>query len=388
MKKLIVGRVSADFIKRGHPWVRPDKFTQGLEKLETGEAVTLVDQQGHGIASALIDRHDATCARVYHQRPDRPFQATEAFYRAWEKRAALHADEQTTCYRIVHGEADFLPGLRVERYGNIIVLVLLAPCMQVYLDKLIAAAQNCAPEARLVIKEHTTDIRKEQIRCYDRNRQNCDPNETVIAQECGAFIEVAPFADLATGIYVDQRCTRTWLHNMCAGKSVLNLFAYTGVFSSSLLVAGASQAVDVDLSGPALETAVRNAELNAVSQQHTVVKSDCGSFLKQDNHSYDIIIVDPPTSARGASQAKKGNWILRRDYPALLAAASKRLSPHGMIISCCNTLGKPFPLANNIDKALPDATVVSAPQLADDIPQKKGFPEGRPWRMEIRKRSS
>ncbi|MBA3686462.1 MAG: hypothetical protein H0W72_14670, partial [Planctomycetes bacterium] len=129
MKTLTVSRATAGFIARGHPWVRPDRFTRGLDQLRAGDEVVLIDEHGRELASALADPGAAVCARVYDRRPGVPFAPVEAFARAWTARAAMHADPATDCYRVVHGDADGLPGLRVERYGAVLVVLELSGCI-------------------------------------------------------------------------------------------------------------------------------------------------------------------------------------------------------------------------------------------------------------------
>ncbi|MBA3687202.1 MAG: class I SAM-dependent methyltransferase, partial [Planctomycetes bacterium] len=193
-------------------------------------------------------------------------------------------------------------------------------------------------------------------------------------------LRLRPFASLATGIYVDQRGTRTWLRERCAGKRVLNLFAYTGLFSVSLLAGGAERAHDVDLSAPALRRALETAQRNAVAERYAQTHGDCMTYLRRDRDEWDILIVDPPTAAQGAD-----GWASLRDYPALLALALPRLAPGGLLIACSNTIGKPIPL----DRIVADAAraaglrinAVELPPLAGDVPQLAGFPEGRPYRI-------
>jgi len=185
-----------------------------------------------------------------------------------------------------------------------------------------------------------------------------------------------PFADLATGIYVDQRATRCWLRERCSGARVLNLFAYTGLFSLSLLDAGAAEAHDVDLAAPALHLAQRGAELNRVADRHHVHRCEVRAFLEHAEDRYDIVICDPPTAAQGGR-----GWVARRDYPDLLRALAPRLAAGGLLVAVSNTLGRRFDLRRAVAAALPAGGASPAPDLGDDLPQLVGFPEGRPHRV-------
>lgn len=387
MKTLIIGRESAGFIERGHPWVRPDRFTKGLEALSPGEPVILGDERGRTIAAALADPAAPVCARVYARDPQLAFDPAAALRKAWSRRGRFHHDRQTDCYRIVHGEADGLPGLRVERHADVLLVLVLADCAATAVDPVCAALAELMPAARLVVREHRDDLRREAV--ATRLVGGALPAEETTVEGCefGVVLPLRPFAGLATGIYVDQRGTRRWLRPQAAGRRVLNLFAYTGLFSLSLLQAGAASAVDIDLSAPALARAQEAATRNRLAERYRQHHADCLAFLASDTASYDLIICDPPTAAQGG----EAGWLSRRDLPRLLALALPRLAPGGMLVACSNTLGgKPLDLEALLRTAAHDtgiATVpIAAPELDPDIPQIKGFPEGRPFRTAVVKR--
>ncbi len=383
-RTLTVSRATAGFIARGHPWVRPDRFTRGLERLSPGDVVDLIDERGVALASALADPAAEVCARVFHRLPGKRFDAAAAIQRAWERRAPLHLlatsdDQRTTCYRVVHGEADFLPGLRVERVADVLIVVLMADCVATHLDAICQALHACLPNAIVVVRDHRDDLRVRETSSWRWQgpgiRSALDPVETVIGHEFGVPLVVRPYAGLATGIYVDQRPTRAWLRPQARGARVLNLFSYTGLFSISLLQAGAASAVDVDLSAPALAQAGDNARLAGVADRHRTMHGECRKVLSNLNEHFDRIIVDPPTSAHG-----EGGWILRRDYPEVLSLAWARLAPGGVLLAVCNTVhGKPFGLSEALAAACPGGHALPTPALGDDVPQLKGFPEGRPY---------
>lgn len=368
MQQLGIGRESAGFVQRGHPWIRPDRFTRGLERLRPGDVVHLVDEHGRTVATALADPGAAVCARVVPDGWD-PAAAARA---AWAKRATLHADPETDCYRVVHGEADGLPGLRVERLGTCLNAIVTAACILPHLD---AALGALAQHGRIIVHEHLADLRREGVRTRAWPDGRLDPAEVVAGRELGVSYPLRPAAGLASGLYVDQRATRAWLRRRAAGLRVLNLFAYTGAFSLSLLAAGAAEATDVDLSQPALDRAAETAALNKLAGHHTV-KRDARTFLNADDGLYDRVIIDPPTSAQGGD-----GWVARRDYPELLRLAWRHVAPGGLLLAVSNSIGKPFPLREALRAACPGSKPVDGPELGADLPQLPGFPEGRPFRI-------
>lgn len=386
---LTIGRQSAGFIQRGHPWVRPDRFTQGLELLQPGQIIQLVDERGKKIAAALADPQAEICARVYHRDANTAFDPAALVAKAWKRRGRFHLDKLTDCYRVIHGEADGLPGLRVERYADVFVIVVFAATIEPYLDSICATLANLLTPCRIIIRYHLDDLRREAVTTRAYQGDVSDPDTIVQGQEFGVQLPLRPFEGLATGIYLDQRGTRRVLRKDCAQWDICNLFAYTGLFSLSLLHAGAATAVDVDVAAPALERATEAAVLNKLSDRHRTVQTDCISFLRDDKAQYDCILSDPPTAA----QSGQGGWVARRDYPALLAVALPRLKAGGIIIACSNTLGaKPA----DPDACVREASVqtgiamqaIAAPELDPDIPQLAEFPEGRPFRLAVYQRQS
>lgn len=380
MRDLLIGRQSAAFIARGHPWLRKDRFTGSLAGLSDGDVVTLMDEQRRPLASALIDRqHPTICARVFHRSGNRSFDPIAACERAFEQRGALLADSETTCLRLIHGEGDYLPGLRVERLGDALHVVVMSAAMRPYVDRIAAyCGERCAISAqRVVIREHLDDQRRRATSARILDGSPLDVRWQHTAYELGVPLRVLPAAGLATGIYVDQRATRRWLRQRCEGARVLNLFAYTGLFSTSMLSAGAQHAVSVDLSQPALQLAEENGQLAGVAQRHEIVHSDCLQYCQENTDTFDWIICDPPTAAQGA-----GGWVARRDYPRLLQALAPRLSAQGRLVACVNTLGKPYDLQRALaENGFRVLSPEQAPQLEADLPQRKGFPEGRPFRL-------
>jgi len=387
MATLTVSNATAGFLARGHPWVRPDRFTRGLERLQIGEAVDLVDQRQQPLASALADPHAEICARVYARTPGVAFDPAAALKRAWTRRAALHQDPETDCYRLVHGEADGLPGVRIERFGTVLVVMLLAGCAEPYLEVILATTQELFPAAQVLLRSHRDDLRRAAVADRPYGAWRIDPERIITGRELGSTYPLRPLGGLATGLYCDQRATRARLGGMAAGRTVLNLFAYTGAFSIHLLRLGASRAVDVDSASVALARGAEAAARNAVAERRLGVRDDCRRYLERSTESFDLVICDPPTSSQGDD-----GWILRRDYPKLLGLCLQALAPGGLIVACVNTLGgKPFPLTQELGGAAEAQGVALRPEpgfaLAADIPQLEGFPEGRPYRLAALRRT-
>lgn len=380
MKRLTVGRESAGFVARGHPWIRPDRFTRGLDRLRSGDLCELADEHGRTIALALADPGAAVCARVV-AKAGAAWDPAAAMRAAWARRSALHGDAATDCWRAVHGEADALPGLRIERFGSCCSATVTAACILPWLDRALGALAELLPGARIIVHEHLDDLRRSGVRSRAWPQGAADPSAVHHGRELGVTYPLRPEAGIAAGLYVDQRANRAWLRSRCAGARVLNLFAYTGAFSLSLLAGGAAEAVDVDLSQPALARAAETAELNRLSG-HRTVRADARAFCREERGRYGIVVIDPPTSAQGGD-----GWVARRDWPALLALAWPLVAPGGLLLATSNTVGRPFPLREALAAACPGGRPVAAPRFAADLPQQPGFPEGAPFRAAAMERA-
>ena len=278
---LQIGRQSAGFIQRGHPWLRRDRFLGSLDGFQAGDSVTLVTDRGERIASALVDPDaaDNIIARVYDNRPDRLFDPSAALFRAAEARARLRRDPQTDCFRLVHGEGDFLPGVRVECYGDCAVLLLRCAAACAHTAALVDGLRTILGHDDIIIREQIDDLRRAPVQARHSSGRALVADREITGLEFDQKYVVMPENDLATGIYVDQRGTRAWLRDQIAQwpqpPRVLNLFAYTGVFSTFALSVGAAAATDMDLAAPALAIATTNAARNGFADRHQVLRGDC-----------------------------------------------------------------------------------------------------------------
>ena len=179
MRTLQVSRSTARFIKLGHPWVRIDRFTKGLNALQCGETINLVDERGQQLASALADPDQDICARVYHRRPGKTFDIAQALDAAKKRRQALVDDPETNCYRLVHGESDFLPALRIEVLGDYFVILMRAPCIREHLSEILKWAHSSYPQLSIVIKEQFEDLRRHPLRILDAAVEKSEPSKSL-----------------------------------------------------------------------------------------------------------------------------------------------------------------------------------------------------------------
>ncbi len=236
MKKCQVGPETKRVLLQGHPWVIADRYTRQWPKVTNGELVMLVDDQWQSLSVAICDPDNRIVARRLPGNPVRvnspwleeQFQGCLAL-----RRHALLGD--STCYRLVNGEGDGLPGVTVDRYGDYLMLQLYTTAWEGYRSELVAALEKVFKPAGIYLKYRPQQTRK--LEAQNKSRQVNELLAGVPApdlyqvKEDGLYYQVNLHRGLHTGLFPDQRRNRRELMQRVAGMQVLNLFAFTGAFS-------------------------------------------------------------------------------------------------------------------------------------------------------------
>jgi 23S rRNA (cytosine1962-C5)-methyltransferase len=239
-------------------------------------------------------------------------------------------------YRLVNGAADGTPGLAVDRYGEVAVIHADALSM---LEKTLASIRDeVAGVCRVgFVKVHpraaarVSNATRHELASPEPRWGEPVGETTVVENDVGYVIR--PTAGLSVGLFLDMREVRQWLRSVCAGRSVLNLFAYTCSFGVCAALGGASRVVNLDLSRPYLEWGKANYALNDLSvDERDFIYGDAFDWLSRfARHSqlFDVVIVDPPSFSSTP-------FSVTRDYPRLVAAATRVVSPDGCLLAATN----------------------------------------------------
>jgi 23S rRNA (cytosine1962-C5)-methyltransferase len=265
------------------------------------------------------------------------------------QRAKLALDlGDTTLIRLVHGNADGLPGVVLDRYDRFGVLHLVNDEAIARGAALVEQIALQAPQLGLeglYRKSHPRTARE----LSDEAREDLAPRTPSWGAAAPADLHVkergmtliARLGDgLATGVYPDQRNSRTRLAGLVSGKSLLNLFGYTGAFSVSAALAGARRTVTVDLSKTSLQWAEENFRANDPDWEthrhgHAFLAEDAVGYLakaKAKSSRFDVIVLDPPSFATH----KSGRFSAEDDYTAVVAACLRVLAPEGTLLAVTN----------------------------------------------------
>jgi 23S rRNA (cytosine1962-C5)-methyltransferase len=263
---------------------------------------------------------------------------------AWQLRREV-ATESTTGYRLVHGENDGLPGLVADRYGSSVVLKVYSAAWLPHLDSVVAALHAVDAPTRVVLRLSRA-VQAAADTLTDGQVLAGDPLDgPVLFLENGITFEADLVRGQKTGFFLDQRDNRARVERHASGRSVLNVFAYTGGFSVYAARGGARDVTSVDISAPALEAAKRNFRHNqhnpqVRAAQHNCVVGDAFEVIPRmarDGQRFDMVILDPPSFAKSSAEVERalasyvrivrlGLDVLDRSGMLVAASCSSRIT--------------------------------------------------------------
>ena len=341
IQTLQLRRGKSESLRRFHPWIFSGAIQRIPESLPEGALVRIVDENNKFMALGHY-QIGSIAVRVlsFVERPINAAFWVERLSEAFKVRKSLDlVRPDNDIYRLVHGEGDQLPGLIIDVYGQTAVMqahsVGMHCCRQEIAEALIEA---CEGEVKHVYyKSETTLPYKADL--HQENGFLVGGDETNVATENGLKFHIDWLKGQKTGFFIDQRENRKLLESYSKGKSVLNMFCYTGGFSIYAMRGGATQVHSVDSSSKAIDLTRANAELNFPGDnRHEAFAEDAFKFLEKAGGDYDLVILDPPAFAKhkGAlHNALKG-------YTRLNSIAFQKIRKGGIVFtfSCSQAVNK------------------------------------------------
>ena len=359
--RIFLRRGKEESLLRRHPWI----FSGAIGRVECpsdtiaeGEIVDVHTAAGDFIARGHYQIGSiAVRVLTFAQEPIDAAWWHARIRSACEVRRTLGliGNAATTCYRLVHGEGDSLPGLVIDIYGTTAVV----QCHSVGMYR-----------SRMQIAEAIREVYGERLAAvYDKSSQTVPYKAGLNAVDGYLMGKVAvPTQEVSenghrflvnweegqkTGFFLDQRCNRELVERYAAGRTVLNTFCYTGGFSVYAATGGAKEVCSVDASERAVQLADENMRLNfGDSFPHTTLACDAVEYLKQIGDRYDLIILDPPAFAK--HHKVLGNAM--QGYKRLNARALSQIRPGGILFT--------FSCSQAVTKELFRTTVFSAAAIA------------------------
>ena len=381
-------------ILAGHPWVWSEavadesQVTSGKLKVEEpGQIVFVRSADGRALGLGTYNPLTSIRVRMLTRDADETIDAEYFSKRfkeldAW-KRSRL--PKKTTGYRVVHAEADGIPGLILDRYANTFVFQLHTAGMERLRAFIIEAVEH-AFDAENIVERSDLDVRKiEGLNDQPIAVHKGEVTEPVAFEETGLKFLSDALHGQKTGFFLDQRDARLAVGRMADGRRVLNLFGYTGAFSVHAMKGGAEFVATVDASRPALELAQKNFALNGFDPEDEkrclFLDANVLDLLEEKElpgAPYDLIICDPPAFAKNQRQLPQA----LKAYTDLNAACLRRLSPGGILVtSSCSGRVDPDTFRSMLriaaGHAKKDVRVLAWMGQPVDHAERLAFPEGR-----------
>ncbi len=316
-------------ILKGHRWVFSNEAADTLHDFEPGSWVEVVSAKGAPLGVGYINPSSLIAVRIVcppGEKPDEDF-FRQALRNAADLRRYLYPGEETC--RLVFGESDSLPGLVVDRYGDVLVYQITTLGMAGREELIGELLLDLFKPSALVFRNDSPARALEGLQPAKGLASGNLPGPVPVLLD-GIRYLVDPLGGQKTGMYLDQRDNRNASRRWMEGKKVLDLFSYNGAWSLSALAAGALEATGVDQSSDAVAQATTNAALNGFADRASFVAANVFEYLKRiPRGSFDVIVLDPPAFAKtrsAVSEARKGYADINRR--ALLA-----LKPGGILIT-------------------------------------------------------
>ena len=324
-------------IKAGGAWIFDNEIDTITGRFKNGEVVTVHDFDGYPMGKGFINQNSKIRIRMMTRKPDQ--EIDEAFLKmrvknAWEYRKTT---VDTSSCRIIFGEADFLPGLVIDKYEDVLVVECLALGMEQFKEIIVNFLKEILAEDGIKIRG-----------VYERSDANertkaglskvkgfigvaFDTNVEIVENGVHYMVEVAN--GQKTGFFLDQKYNRLAMQRICKGKKVLDCFTHMGTFALNAGIAGAVDVTGLDISEYAVSQAEANARLNHLEnnvhfRQANVL--DELPKLAQAGEKYDVVILDPPAFTKSREATK--NAI--KGYREINMKGLKLVKDGGYLATC------------------------------------------------------
>lgn len=324
-------------LKSGGAWVYDNEIDSILGSFKNGDIITVQDFDGYFLGYGFINTNSKITIRILSRKKGTAID--EAFLMKRVQDAWNYRKEtiDTSCCRLIFGEADFLPGIVIDKFSDVLVVESLA----LGIDKLKPQILDCVKK---VLAEDGVQIRG----IYERSDAKVRLNEGMerfkgfIGEPFDTKVEIIEngvkyIVDVEdgqkTGFFLDQKNNRASIHRLCKDKKVLDCFTHTGSFALNAGIAGAKEVLGVDASQLAVDQATENAALNNLSD---TVRFQCADVfellpeLEAKGESYDVVILDPPAFTKSRNSIKNAT----KGYREINIRGMKLVKDGGFLVTC------------------------------------------------------
>ncbi len=366
-------------LRRGHPWAYSNEVRMDAEAraLPPGGIVRVVDEDGKALGCATFNPHSLIAARLLAADPDRTID--RGFFRArLEAALALRARLfEAPYYRLVHAEGDNLPGLAIDRYGDVIAVQANTAGMDRLLPELLAAIEELFAPRAVVLRSDSPVRAHEGLERHVRVALGTLDAPVEVREDDARWLADV-LTGQKTGWFFDQRESRAFVARLGGGR-VLDLYSYCGGFGVRAALAGADSVIAVDRSEPALALGERSAELSGVAARCRFVRAEAFAEMARlaaADERFDVVVADPPSFAKTRKELKPG----LRGYRKMTRLAAHLVAPGGFLfVASCSHNVEADAFAEEVRRGLGDARrsgcVVRAAGAGPDHPRHPALPE-------------
>ena len=298
-------------IKSGGAWVFDNEIDTITGRFKNGDLVTVHDFDGYPMGSGFINQNSKIRIRMMTRKADQEIDhafLTMRVKNAWDYRKTT---VDTSSCRIIFGEADFLPGLVIDKYEDILVVECLALGMEAFKEEIVMILKELLAKDGITISGVY-----ERSDANERTKEGLPKVKGFIGEEFDTTVEIVEngvhyLVDVAngqkTGFFLDQKYNRLAMQRICKGKKVLDCFTHMGTFALNAGIAGASDVTGLDISEYAVSQAEANARLNGLQD---TVHFRCANVLDElpklaaAGEKYDVVILDPPAFTKSREATK------------------------------------------------------------------------------------
>jgi 23S rRNA (cytosine1962-C5)-methyltransferase len=319
-------------LRAGHSWIysnEVDTARSPLKDLPPGETVSVVGSRGNWLGWAYVNPHSLICARMVSR--DHPLSYPLIRQRLETALALRQRLYDQPYYRLAFGEADGLPGLVVDRYGDVMAVQITTAGMERQRGAIVDALKQLLEPRAVVMRNDSPGRALEGLQNYVETVAGTLPDHVEVREGDASFL-VSLTEGQKTGWFFDQAANRDRLLKYVAGKRVLDVFSYVGAWSIRAAMAGADAVTAVDSSERALQSLTDNAARNRVGHLVTTERGDAFAVLKalkQAGRRFDVVVLDPPAFVKRSKDLKEGALAYRR----INQAALELLEPDALLVT-------------------------------------------------------
>lgn len=326
-------------LRAGHLWIysnEVDVAATPLKAFQAGEQVVVETAGGKALGLAYINPHTLICGRLFSRDVRHSLDKSLLVHRLNIALSLRRAMANKPYYRLVYGDSDFLPGLVVDRFGDVLVVQIATTGMECVKATVVEALVQVVKPTGILFKNDARIRRAEALPEYVEVVYGTVP-EHIDIEENGVKFSVPVLAGQKTGWFYDHRASRARLADYVQGKTVLDVFSYIGGWGVQAANFGARAVTCIDSSGFALDRVAHNARLNGVAERVATQQGAAFEVMKRlidDGQCFDVVVVDPPAFIPRRKDAKKGEQAYRRANELAL----RLLDRDGVLVSASCSL--------------------------------------------------